>query len=94
MEAKRRTALGLAVVNRDACLAWTEGQYCMICDEYCPYDAIVAVTVNGINCPTVDEKVCAGCGACESQCPVSPEKAIRVRGHAVQKAALPREAED
>ena len=94
LEAKRRTALGLAVVNRDACLAWTEGQHCMICDEYCPYDAIVAVTVNGISCPTVDEKVCAGCGACESQCPVSPEKAIQVRGHAVQKAALPREAED
>ena len=93
LEAKKRTALGLAVVNRDTCLAWSQGRYCMICDEYCPYDAIVATQVNGINCPTVDEKVCAGCGACESQCPVSPRKAILVRGHAVQQQVLPREAD-
>ena len=85
LEAKRRTALGLAVVNRNTCLAWSQNQSCMICDEYCPYDAIEGTQVNGQNCPVVDERICAGCGACESQCPVRPEKAIRVRGHAVQR---------
>lgn len=89
LEAKRRTALGLAVVNRSTCLAWSQNQYCMVCDEYCPYDAIQTTQVNGINCPVVDENVCAGCGACESQCPVRPEKAIRIQGHAVQQAASP-----
>lgn len=82
----RRTALaskpdltiGTARVRRDWCIAWEHGEYCMVCDEFCPYKAVRAVQHGGVNCPEVDPNLCRGCGACQCQCPADPGPAIVV----------------
>jgi ferredoxin-type protein NapF len=69
LERKQRVSIGTAVVDRERCLAWKDGQYCMVCDEYCPYHAIRAVSHGGVNCPEVDPDICRGCGLCQTVCP-------------------------
>ncbi len=76
---KQQTAIGLAQVCRSACIAWEKGEYCVVCQEFCPYQAIIEVEHNGVLCPIVDADKCRGCGACESQCPALPI-AITIRG--------------
>ena len=85
LEQKRLLAIGTARIDKSLCLAWTNRQDCMVCQEFCPYQAIAAVTSNGVNCPEVKDWVCRGCGACESQCPAIPGKAITVQGRPDQK---------
>ncbi len=81
LDEKRRSRIGVAHVNRTECLAWEHGNYCMICQEYCPYQAIDSVEHQGMNCPVVKEDACRGCGACQSQCPARPDRAIVVKPH-------------
>jgi len=69
---KKQVRIGMARINKKACIAWEKGEYCVVCQEFCPYQAIVEVKQKGVNCPIVDEAVCRGCGACESQCPAKP----------------------
>jgi ferredoxin len=76
---KQQTAIGLARVDKKACIAWEKGEYCVVCQEFCPYQAIIEVEHRGVKCPIVDEDKCRGCGACESQCPGLPI-AILVEG--------------
>ena len=82
-EDKQQTAIGLAHISRRKCLAWEEGEYCMVCQEFCPYHAIEEVESEGVMCPVVDAAKCRGCGACESQCPALPI-AITVGGRVPQ----------
>ncbi len=79
LDEKRARPLGRAVISRKKCLAWERSEYCMVCQEFCPYHAIGMVEHNGVNCPVVLETSCRGCGACESACPARPCKAIIVR---------------
>jgi len=71
-EEKQQTAIGLARVDKKKCIAWEKGEYCVVCQEFCPYQAIIEVDHKNVKCPTVDEAKCRGCGACESQCPAQP----------------------
>jgi len=89
LEAKRDLAIGLARVDRTRCLAWNEAQYCMVCHEFCSYQAVRIVEHNGVNCPEVDDARCRGCGACQSQCPAQPTRAIVIhaRGPALAPGA-------
>lgn len=80
LEAKRNRAMGLAKVDRDKCIAWRDGQYCMVCHEFCPYLAVDATEHHGVNCPVVNPDMCRGCGACQVACPALPDKAIVVHG--------------
>ena len=67
---KWRTQIGIAEVEKEKCLAWADKEYCMVCDEYCPYNAIESEVIgDDIHCPVIDKKLCRGCGACESACP-------------------------
>lgn len=66
---KWRTQMGIATVKKGKCLAWADNEYCMVCDEYCPYNAIETVWKGDIACPVVDPNLCRGCGACEGACP-------------------------
>lgn len=86
LEQKRLTAIGTARIDKSKCLAWEAGQNCMVCQEFCPYQAITIVEHGGVNCPEVREELCRGCGACQSQCPAIPQKAITVRGMLSQRA--------
>jgi ferredoxin len=71
---------GKAKVVREHCLAWKEERLCLICDEACPFDAIVLRRKSGISLPVpfVRSHRCTGCGYCEYQCPVLDTKAIVV----------------
>ncbi len=66
---KWRTQIGVAKIDKEKCLAWADNEYCMVCDEYCPYSAIKTEWHGDIACPIVDPAICRGCGACENACP-------------------------
>jgi formate hydrogenlyase subunit 6/NADH:ubiquinone oxidoreductase subunit I len=79
---KEQMRLGLAQVDRRACLAWDQGARCLVCVEGCPTGA--AVPHQGR--VTVDPLKCTGCGICEQVCPVAGgaihvtlENEVRVR---------------
>ncbi|NCC52504.1 MAG: 4Fe-4S dicluster domain-containing protein [Spartobacteria bacterium] len=84
---KRYRKIGTAVINKDACLAWSDEQYCMVCDEYCPYNAIHTDTgPTGFPRPVVLPDQCRGCGMCQHNCPaIRAGKAIIVEGLAEQR---------
>ncbi len=81
-EVKHARQIGTAAVIQDACLAWEDGEYCMVCQEYCPFFAVEAdYAEDGVPRPVVNTDRCRGCGACESECPaVRKGKAIKVTG--------------
>ncbi len=80
---KQQTAIGVARIDKKKCIAWEKGEYCVVCQEFCPYQAIIESDHKKVKCPTVDEDKCRGCGACESQCPALPI-AIIVAGRTPQ----------
>jgi MauM/NapG family ferredoxin protein len=75
---RQHAKIGTAVIIRETCVAWAKNRLCLLCDEACPYNAIVFQPVEGHKRPFVDESRCNGCGMCEAVCPVSGEAAIVV----------------
>ena len=71
---------GTAAIVREDCLAWENKEKCMVCDEVCPFDAVVFKLEPGhpVTVPHVEENKCVGCGYCENACPVKRPAAIRV----------------
>ncbi len=82
MMEKQHCQIGIAEIRRSACLAWTDNQYCMVCDEYCPYQAIEEdKSTGGLPRPVVKADVCRGCGACQNECPAKRDGvAIVIKG--------------
>jgi MauM/NapG family ferredoxin protein len=80
LEEKAFAKVGTARIDRTRCIAWEQDKKCLICDEICPYNAIVSRFVSGhpITVPVIDEDKCNGCGYCECKCPVTGESAIIV----------------
>ncbi len=78
LEEKRHAKLGTAELDRERCLVWKEDRLCLICDEQCPYNAIVFRWEEGRRLPFVVDNKCNGCGFCEEQCPVDGVSAIVV----------------
>jgi polyferredoxin len=79
LEEKSYAVMGTAAIDRSRCIAWEQDKHCLVCDESCPYNAINAVRGPGAAlCPEVDERICVGCGICESRCPVAGPAAIQV----------------
>lgn len=76
--AKHATPIGLAVIDRTKCLAWAKNEYCVVCDEYCPYKAVKIEIRGEVSYPSIIGDKCRGCGACEAGCPADPI-AVRVR---------------
>lgn len=79
---KKSYPMGIARIDKQKCLAWHDHEYCVVCDEYCPFKAIIVQKDHGVMCPAVDPDKCRGCGACESQCPALP---IAITVHALHK---------
>lgn len=88
---KEKTFLGLAWVDTGRCLPYAFVTPCIVCEEHCPTSpkAIRLVeaegraadgTVRRLRRPTVDPRLCVGCGVCEFVCPPSGTAAIRIEG--------------
>ncbi|RME27869.1 MAG: 4Fe-4S dicluster domain-containing protein [Deltaproteobacteria bacterium] len=80
LKEKQHAKIGTAVIKRDRCLPWSQDHRCLICDEQCPYNAIVFRhdERHTVGLPVVNPKRCNGCGQCEDKCPVIGESAIVV----------------
>lgn len=78
LEEKKHAKIGTAYIDTDRCLVWARDRLCLICDEQCPYNAIVFRWQDGFRRPFVVEGKCNGCGFCEEQCPVAGASAIIV----------------
>ena len=78
LEEKTHAKVGTAVLRKELCLVWAQDKLCLICDEICPYNAIVFRTVEGYRRPVVIASRCNGCGFCEQRCPIQGESAIVV----------------
>lgn len=81
LEEKTHAKVGTAILRKEMCLVWAENKPCLICDEICPYNAIVFRPVEGYRRPFVIASKCNGCGFCEQRCPVKGESAIVVVPH-------------
>jgi ferredoxin len=94
LDEKRLQVVGRAYIDQDRCIAWSDHQPCIVCEEMCPLPKkaiqLEDTTVWGpdgttvqIQLPHVLRDVCIGCGICEYKCPVSGDAAIRVYTPAV-----------
>jgi MauM/NapG family ferredoxin protein len=81
LEEKNHAKIGTAILRKEMCLVWAEDKVCLICDEICPYNAIVFRTIEGYRRPVVIPSRCNGCGWCEVKCPVKGDSAIVVVPH-------------
>ena len=86
---KREQVIGLAYIDENHCIPWSDRQPCLVCEEMCPLPkkAIQLEKANvwstdgkrvTLQLPHVLRDICIGCGICEYKCPVSGEAAIRV----------------
>lgn len=79
LEDKPKIKIGLAKVDYNRCIAYSEGKDCLVCQENCSYQAIqLAPGPKKANIPRVNPDICTGCGQCENHCPVEGTAAIRV----------------
>lgn len=89
LEQKQQTVIGVAHIDQDRCLPWSEDTHCIVCEEMCPLpekavelEEYVTTDAFGFEItllqPTVIEDRCIGCGICEYKCPLEGEAAIRV----------------
>ena len=58
--------VGIAVVVKDACVAW-DWAGCTVCIDECPVES--AITLDDHDRPVVHADYCDGCGRCEQVCP-------------------------
>jgi ferredoxin-type protein NapF len=77
LEEKRRRVIGPAKLDLDLCLL-ANGQDCTACIRACPYEALEVFSDGFDTRPALTLARCTGCGACETACPVRPQRAIRV----------------
>lgn len=80
LDEKMWAKVGTAHILKHKCLVWEFGKKCLICDEFCPYNAVEFKMVPEIPIavPYVNETKCSGCGFCEHHCPVQAKAAIVV----------------
>jgi len=89
LKEKQNAVIGKAYIEHDRCIAWSDHQTCIVCEEMCPLpqkaitlDSGKFVAPDGssitISLPVVNREMCIGCGICENKCPVAGEAAIRV----------------
>jgi MauM/NapG family ferredoxin protein len=91
LAAKRTQVLGVAVIDRNRCLPWSQGKACVVCQEVCPVPKNAIALSGGklvkqpdgveeyIVFPSVRPDRCIGCGLCEYDCPVRGQAAIEVK---------------
>lgn len=85
---KQKNVIGLAVIKKDRCLPFAKGIECLVCEEHCPTgekaivmeenDVLVDGELRRVKFPRVIDKLCIGCGICETKCPVEGASAVRI----------------
>ena len=89
LDQKRQIVIGVAAVDQDLCLPWSQATPCIVCEEMCPLpdkaielEEAAAVDAQGlavvVQRPHVIPERCIGCGICENRCPLDGVAAIRV----------------
>ena len=89
LEEKRQAVIGKAYIDENRCIAWSDHQPCIVCEEMCPLpDKAIQLeqaqvwSTDGelisLQLPHVIRERCIGCGICEYKCPVNSLAAIRV----------------
>ncbi|MBR2834570.1 MAG: 4Fe-4S dicluster domain-containing protein [Coriobacteriales bacterium] len=87
LDNRRDVRMGLAVINRDLCIA-VKALRCEVCYRACPlideaihieYKMREGDAIHSVFEPVIDEDKCTGCGLCVERCVVdNPEIAIRI----------------
>lgn len=86
---KRRVRIGLADIDRSLCLPWKGEAECIVCEEHCPtpekaivmrQEPVAGPAGGGrlFKRPYVVERLCIGCGICETKCPLGGRPAVVV----------------
>jgi len=76
----RAIRMGVAVINRDTCLAWL-GTTCRACWHACPFPG-EAIVLDERGRAVIDETKCIGCGICDNACITEPSSiTITPRGN-------------
>lgn len=87
LSSRRDVRMGLAVINRDLCIA-VKAMRCEVCYRACPLiDEAITIdyrmregdSIHSVFEPIIDTEKCTGCGLCVERCPVGdPEPAIKI----------------
>jgi MauM/NapG family ferredoxin protein len=86
---KQKQVIGLAYIDENRCIPWTDNRNCIVCEEMCPLsekailleDVEVTApdgTTGQVRRPHVIRERCIGCGICENHCPLKGAAAITV----------------
>ena len=97
--AKQKTVIGQAVIKTDRCLPYAKGIECLVCEGHCPTGGMAIVheemeiLVEGVarrlNYPRIVDRLCIGCGICETRCPVEGASAVRIINAGESRRARP-----
>ncbi|QJA05681.1 4Fe-4S dicluster domain-containing protein [Thermosulfurimonas marina] len=71
---QKEVRMGLARVNRRACVTWNGTGICRSCYNACPFRE-KAIKLDRLR-PVVIEEHCVGCGICTHACPVNPKAIV------------------
>ena len=81
LEEKKQIKMGKAQFDKNRCIPYYRFEDCLVCEEHCPtpdkaikFDIREVRRPDGsmkvVKFPYVIEKLCIGCGICETKCPV------------------------
>ncbi len=97
VEEKRKTRIGLAVIDKNRCLPYARGEECLVCEEHCPTgkkaivfdqrEVLVGSEPRTLLQPRVEKDLCIGCGICETRCPVAGASAVRIISEGESRSA-------